>query len=58
MPAMNFFNDEQIAAILTYIRREWDHQADPVSAETVARIRAAVSTRQDAWTEAELLKIP
>lgn len=58
MPAMNFFNNEQIADILTYVRREWDHRADPVSAKSVARIRTAVSTRQDAWTEAELLKIP
>ena len=57
MPALNAFDDQQIAAILTYIRREWEHGADPVSADSVQRIRAATANRSEAWTEAELLKI-
>lgn len=50
-------NDEQIAAVLTFIRREWDHGADPVSRNTVGRIRNYTGKRAEAWSEAELLKI-
>ena len=58
MPALGVFDDEQIAAILTYIRREWGHAADPVEPELVKKIRAETENREEAWTEAELLKIP
>ncbi len=51
-------DDEQIADSLTYVRREWGHTADPVSVETVKRIRAETVGREDSWTEAELLKLP
>lgn len=49
--------DENIAAILTYIRREWDHTADVVSAKSVAEVRAKTSGRALPWTVAELEKI-
>lgn len=59
MPALGeALDDQQIADALTFIRRHWGHEASPVSRETVARIRAATSAREDSWTEAELLKIP
>jgi mono/diheme cytochrome c family protein len=58
MPALGVFEDEQIAAVLTYIRREWGHTADPVEPEFVKKIRAETEKREQAWTEAELLKIP
>ena len=58
MPALAILEDEQIAAVLTYIRREWGNAAAPVDPKTVARIRAETAKREDAWTEAELLKIP
>lgn len=51
------FNDQQVADVLTYIRRAWGHTARPVAVETVAAIRALHAKREDAWTEAELLKI-
>jgi mono/diheme cytochrome c family protein/glucose/arabinose dehydrogenase len=54
MPSMRVFNDDQLAAILTYIRREWDNNAAPVTAAEVKKIRAATADRQDAWTEKEL----
>ncbi len=57
MPAWGLLGDEQLAAIFTYIRREWGHTADPVETDAVKKIRAAVSGRQDAWTQDELLKI-
>lgn len=58
MPALGVLDDEQLAAIFTYVRREWGHTASPVEADAVKQIRTAISARQDAWTEAELLKLP
>jgi mono/diheme cytochrome c family protein/glucose/arabinose dehydrogenase len=56
MPAAGFLSDEQIAGVLTYIRREWDHEASPVPLDLVQKIRAETKGRTDAWTEGELLK--
>ena len=56
MPAAGFLTDEQIAGVLTYIRREWDHEAAPVTLDLVQKIRAETKGRTDAWTEPELLK--
>jgi hypothetical protein len=42
--------------VLTYIRREWDHEADPVSLDLVKKVRADTKGRMDAWTEPELQK--
>jgi mono/diheme cytochrome c family protein len=58
MPALGVFDDEQVAAVLTYIRREWEHGATPVDAGAVEKIRSATANRIEAWTEAELQKIP
>ena len=49
MPSMGMFDDEQIAGILTYIRREWDHGGAPVQPATVKKIRAETAKRQEAW---------
>jgi mono/diheme cytochrome c family protein/glucose/arabinose dehydrogenase len=56
MPAAGFLTDEQIAGVLTYIRREWDHEASPVPVDLVKKIRAEHKGRTDAWTEPELGK--
>lgn len=56
MPGLPIFDDEQIAAILTYIRREWEHTASPVPTETVRKVRTAHAQREQAWTEQDLLK--
>jgi len=45
--------DEDIAAVISYIRNEWGNQAPEVSADTVKRIRAEVGTRGP-WTAEEL----
>jgi len=50
-------DDEKIAGVLTFVRREWAPKAAPVEPETVSRIRAATAGRTDQWTEKELLKI-
>jgi len=46
--------DEQIAAVLSYVRQEWGNRADPISAELVARLRKG-DQRKQPWT-AEALK--
>lgn len=46
--------DEMIAAILTYIRREWDNGAEVVSEATVTKVRAKTSDRASPWTVEEL----
>jgi hypothetical protein len=50
--------DEQISAILTYIRGEWGNQADPVTTEEVALIRSLTKSRKQPWSEKELLALP
>jgi mono/diheme cytochrome c family protein len=58
MPSFQSMRDEDVAAVLTYVRREWDHEASPVAPELVKKIRAELSQRTYPWTERELLKIP
>lgn len=49
-------DDERIAGILTYIRREWGHEASPVTTEQVAEMRRVHVTRSRPWTADELLR--
>ncbi len=58
MPPLAILDDDQIAALLTFIRREWGNTATPVEPKTVAKIRAESEKRDEAWTEPELLKVP
>ncbi len=58
MPAMSkALDDEKIAGILTFIRREWRTGALPVETSTVARIRKETAGRSDPWTERELREL-
>ena len=50
--------DQQISAILTYIRSEWGNSADAVTPEEVALVRAATKDRKQPWSEKELLALP
>jgi len=54
MPSWAVLDDNQLAGILTYIRRSWENAAPPVGPETIAAIRAGTARRQRAWTAAEL----
>jgi mono/diheme cytochrome c family protein len=58
MPGLGVLTDDEIAAVLTYVRREWDHDADPVDPKTVTEVRAEVGNRLRPWSERELLQIP
>jgi glucose/arabinose dehydrogenase/mono/diheme cytochrome c family protein len=57
MPSLGVLDDEQIAGAITYVRRSWGHGFSPVDAAFVKRVREATKSREDAWTEAELLKL-
>ena len=53
-PWGGFLNDEQVAKVTTYIRANFGNDADAISTEEVAKIRAFVGERKDAWTWEEL----
>jgi mono/diheme cytochrome c family protein len=50
------FTEQQIAAVLTYVRSEWGNAAAPVSVETVEEVYASLADRNpnQAWTVEEL----
>jgi mono/diheme cytochrome c family protein len=57
MPAMGAnFKDDELAAVLTYIRNSWGNKAPEVTPEQVHAVRAdpAVSGHPQQWTEEEL----
>jgi mono/diheme cytochrome c family protein len=47
-------NDEAIAGVLTFIRRSWGQDADPVTVATVTEARAATAKREEPWSDADL----
>jgi mono/diheme cytochrome c family protein len=53
-PLGSVLTDDQIAAVLTYIRREWGQTGSPVDAALVKETRAATQGRSKPWTDAEL----
>lgn len=57
MPALPTLTDAEVAAVLTYIRREWEHAADPVDEELVAKVRRETDGRAELWTAKELQKV-
>ncbi len=54
MPPLAMLNNSDVAAVLTYIRREWGNTADPVAEKSVSRLRIETQGRTVPWTEAEL----
>jgi len=50
-------SDMQIAAILTYLRQAWGHQAGAVAVEVVTAVRQAADMRNHPWDMAELLAL-
>jgi mono/diheme cytochrome c family protein len=53
-PLGSVFNDEQLASVLTYVRREWGHTASPVSPAMVKEVRDATADRTRPWTADQL----
>ncbi len=56
MPSHSTLPDEDIANIMTYIRNEWGHNAEPVSRRTVGMLRIKSQGKVQPWTAAELNK--
>jgi mono/diheme cytochrome c family protein len=53
-PIGSTLNDDQIASVLTYVRREWGQAGSPVEPTTVGAVRAQTANRSRPWTDAEL----
>jgi mono/diheme cytochrome c family protein len=58
MPAMgSAMSDEELAAVLTYMRNSWGNKASEITPEQVKAVRAAVGNHPS-WTPEELRKQP
>ena len=59
VPPMTAFRsllkDEELAAVLTFVRNTWGNKAPPVSPESVKRVREQSSGRSTFWKPEELL---
>jgi mono/diheme cytochrome c family protein len=55
MPAMGAsLTDEQLAAVLTYMRQSWGNKASEITPEQVKAVRGEVGNRSQPWTVQEL----
>jgi mono/diheme cytochrome c family protein len=58
MPAMGAgLTDEQLAAVLTYIRQSFGNKASEITPEQVKAVRAQVGNRTQPWTVPELQSV-
>lgn len=48
MPAWNA-SDEDVAAVVSYTRREWGNSAEPITTDVAAQARADVAARKGPW---------
>lgn len=54
MPIPQITEDEELASVLTYVRRAFGNRADPISPETISRLREETAERSGSWTHKEL----
>jgi putative membrane-bound dehydrogenase-like protein len=54
MPVPQITEDEELASVLTYVRRAFGNRADPISPETIAKLREETADRSGSWTHEEL----
>jgi len=54
MPPLANLDNSDIASVLTYIRREWDNNAEAVEPGTISQLRIQAQGRTVPWTQAEL----
>ena len=55
-PYEGMLNDNEIAAVLTYVRNSFGNQAAPIRPEKVKEVRASVENKRGFYSPAELLK--
>jgi mono/diheme cytochrome c family protein len=46
MASFSFLSDQQIAAVLTFIRTQFDNKSTPVSAQEVSLVRKQVAVKK------------
>lgn len=56
-PLGQALSDEQMASVLTYIRRQWGNTASPVTSQTVGEVRAETGGRSRPWNHEEILAL-
>jgi mono/diheme cytochrome c family protein len=49
--------EEELAAVLTYVRQSWGNNASEVTIDQVKAVRAATADRNSPWTADELTKV-
>ena len=54
MPPWNILRDDEIAAILTYVRSQWGNHSPPIPAGFVHEIREQTASRAEPWSVGEL----
>jgi mono/diheme cytochrome c family protein len=54
MPSWSHLDDDQIAAVMTYVRSSWSNQAPAVAPEVVAAVRSYTEDRREAFRVTEL----
>ena len=58
VPWRDTLNDDDIAAVLTYVRNEWGNKAAPVTPAQVKKVREGTKARATPWTMDELKGVP
>ena len=54
-PFERMLDDEQIAAVLTYVRNSFDNESSVISPQKVKEIRSVISEKEGFYTPEELL---
>jgi mono/diheme cytochrome c family protein len=58
VPFRELLNNEEVAAVLTFVRQEWGNQAPEVKPDQVKAIREKTKDMVGPWHPADLLKLP
>jgi mono/diheme cytochrome c family protein len=56
-PVGSTLTDEQLANVLTYVRRAWGNSASPIEPAQVHDVRGETAGRTKPWTEQELQRV-
>lgn len=56
IPFGNVLNDEEVQAVVSYVRTHFGNTAEEVTVEAVTAVRAEVGSRNSQWTAEELLQ--
>ncbi len=56
-PYEGMLNDDEVAAVLSYIRNSFGNKTNVISAEEIAKVRADINAKKGFYTSEELLKL-